>query len=54
MVYMGRTSVEKNIKAFLSLEMPGTELVIGDCPDLAMLKQKFSQEENLVMYLRQE
>ena len=41
MVYMGRTAIEKNIEAFLSLEMPGTKLVVGDGPDLAMLKQKF-------------
>jgi glycosyltransferase involved in cell wall biosynthesis len=41
MVYMGRTAVEKNIDAFLSLDLPGTKLVIGDGPDLEMLKQKF-------------
>jgi glycosyltransferase involved in cell wall biosynthesis len=41
MVYMGRISVEKNIDAFLSLDLLGTKLVIGDGPDLARLKQKF-------------
>jgi glycosyltransferase involved in cell wall biosynthesis len=41
MVYMGRIAVEKNIGAFLSLDIPGTKLVIGDGPDLEMLKQKF-------------
>jgi len=42
MVYMGRVAVEKNIEAFLSLDMPGTKLVIGDGPDLNMLKQRYS------------
>lgn len=41
MVYMGRVAVEKNIEAFLSLELPGTKLVIGDGPALAALKQQF-------------
>lgn len=41
MVYMGRTAVEKNIEAFLSLDMPGTKLVIGDGPDLEMLKTNY-------------
>ncbi|MFT7234887.1 MAG: glycosyltransferase involved in cell wall biosynthesis [Methylophagaceae bacterium] len=41
MVYVGRLAVEKNIEAFLSLELPGTKLVIGDGPDLVMLKQRF-------------
>ena len=41
MVYMGRISVEKNIGAFLSLDMPGTKLIIGDGPDLEMLKQRY-------------
>jgi len=41
MVYMGRTAIEKNIEAFLSLELPGTKLVIGDGPDLTLLKQKY-------------
>lgn len=41
MVYMGRTAVEKNIEAFLSLDLPGTKLVIGDGPDLEMLKENY-------------
>jgi glycosyltransferase involved in cell wall biosynthesis len=32
MAYMGRVAVEKNIEAFLRLEVPGTKLVIGDGP----------------------
>ncbi len=41
MVYMGRIAVEKNIDAFLSLDLPGTKLVIGDGPDLTMLKEAY-------------
>ncbi len=40
-VYVGRVAVEKNIAAFLDLELPGTKLVIGDGPDLDKLKQTY-------------
>lgn len=40
-VYMGRVAVEKNIEAFLDLELPGSKLVIGDGPDLSRLRQKY-------------
>ncbi len=32
-VYLGRVAVEKNIEAFLDLELPGSKVVIGDGPD---------------------
>ena len=32
-VYFGRVAVEKNIEAFLDLNLPGTKVVIGDGPD---------------------
>lgn len=31
-LYVGRIAVEKNIEAFLALDLPGTRLVIGDGP----------------------
>jgi glycosyltransferase involved in cell wall biosynthesis len=31
-VYVGRVAVEKNLDAFLSLDLPGTKLVIGTGP----------------------
>jgi glycosyltransferase involved in cell wall biosynthesis len=31
--YLGRVAVEKNIGAFLQLDLPGTKVVIGDGPD---------------------
>lgn len=40
MLYMGRVAVEKNIEAFLTLDLPGTKLVIGDGPDLPRLRAR--------------
>ena len=40
-MYMGRVAVEKNIEAFLKLDLPGTKYVVGGGPDLAMLKHKY-------------
>ena len=42
-LYVGRVSVEKNIDAFLSLDLPGTKLVVGDGPDRQRLQRKFPQ-----------
>jgi len=42
-MYMGRVAIEKNIKAFLKLDLPGTKIVVGDGPDLAMLKRKYPE-----------
>lgn len=41
MVYVGRVSVEKNIKAFLDLDMPGSKLVVGGGPQLAKLQAEY-------------
>jgi glycosyltransferase involved in cell wall biosynthesis len=38
---MGRVAIEKNIEAFLSLDLPGSKVVIGDGPQKGMLKQKY-------------
>ncbi len=40
---MGRVAVEKNIEAFLSLDLPGTKVVIGDGPQRAELERKYPQ-----------
>jgi len=42
-IYVGRVAVEKNIEAFLSLDIPGTKFVIGDGPDLQALSKKYSE-----------
>ena len=31
-LYVGRVAVEKNIEAFLELDLPGTKLIVGDGP----------------------
>jgi glycosyltransferase involved in cell wall biosynthesis len=41
MLYVGRVAVEKNIEAFLRLNKPGTKLVVGDGPQLALLQKKY-------------
>lgn len=40
-MYMGRVAIEKNIEAFLDLDLPGTKYVVGDGPDLEGLKRKY-------------
>jgi glycosyltransferase involved in cell wall biosynthesis len=40
-LYVGRVAVEKNIEAFLALDLPGTKLVVGGGPALAELKAKY-------------
>jgi len=39
-LYAGRVAVEKNIGAFLALDLPGQKVVVGDGPMLAALKAK--------------
>ena len=38
---MGRVAVEKNLDAFLALDLPGSKVVIGDGPQKAALRQKY-------------
>jgi glycosyltransferase involved in cell wall biosynthesis len=40
-LYAGRLAVEKNIEAFLNLELPGSKLVVGDGPDRASLERRY-------------
>ncbi|NHN83929.1 glycosyltransferase [Acetobacter musti] len=40
-INVGRVSIEKNIDAFLSLDLPGTKIVVGDGPHLPFLKKTF-------------
>jgi len=39
-LYVGRVAVEKNIGAFLDLDLPGTRLVVGGGPSLERLKSE--------------
>ena len=40
-VNMGRVAVEKNIEAYLDLDLPGSKVIIGDGPDLESLKRRY-------------
>jgi glycosyltransferase involved in cell wall biosynthesis len=37
-LYVGRVSVEKNLNAFLDLDLPGRKVIVGGGPQLAILK----------------
>ncbi len=39
--YIGRVAVEKNIGAFLDLDLPGSKVVVGGGPQLAALKRRY-------------
>lgn len=39
-MYVGRVAVEKNIDAFLGLDLPGSKAVIGTGPDLERLRRR--------------
>lgn len=40
-MYVGRVAIEKNIEAFLKLELPGTKFVVGDGPARAELEATY-------------
>ena len=42
-LYVGRVAVEKNIEAFLTLDLPGSKWVIGDGPQREDLERRYPQ-----------
>jgi len=42
-LYVGRVAVEKNIDAFLDLDLPGSKAVVGDGPQLQELRRRFPE-----------
>jgi len=40
-LYVGRVAVEKHIEAFLTLDLPGTQYVVGDGPQFKRLMRAF-------------
>jgi glycosyltransferase involved in cell wall biosynthesis len=42
-LYAGRVALEKNLEAFLSLDLPGTKAVVGGGPQLEDLRQRYPQ-----------
>src|SRR5882724_10900792 len=44
---VGRVAVEKNLEAFLALDLPGSKVVVGDGPQRAELERRFPQAKFL-------
>lgn len=42
-LYAGRVAVEKNIEAFLALDLPGAKVVVGDGPQRAALAARYPE-----------
>ncbi|OIQ73385.1 GDP-mannose-dependent alpha-mannosyltransferase [mine drainage metagenome] len=40
-LYVGRVAVEKNIDAFLQLDLPGTKWVVGEGPELDRIRRQY-------------
>ncbi len=40
-LYVGRVAVEKNVEAFLALDLPGSKWVVGDGPALPALRARY-------------
>lgn len=45
--YVGRVSVEKNVEAFLSLDLEGTKVIVGEGPAKEDLEKKFPEAKFL-------
>ena len=44
-LYAGRVAIEKNIKAFLDLDLPGTKWVVGGGPQLKELERRYKDAQ---------
>jgi glycosyltransferase involved in cell wall biosynthesis len=44
-LYVGRVSREKNIEAFLDLDLPGRKVVVGDGPLLPVLRKRYPEAQ---------
>lgn len=53
-LYVGRVAVEKNIEAFLELDLPGSKWVAGDGPAMAGLRAKYPKVNYLGVLNQQE
>jgi glycosyltransferase involved in cell wall biosynthesis len=49
-VYFSRLAIEKNPEEFLTLDLPGTKLVIGDGPLRKQLEEKYGHNHTFVGY----
>jgi glycosyltransferase involved in cell wall biosynthesis len=46
-LYVGRVATEKNLEAFIDLDLPGTKRVVGDGPQRDALQARYTQVEFL-------
>jgi glycosyltransferase involved in cell wall biosynthesis len=46
-IYVGRVAIEKNIEAFLELDLPGTKVIVGDGPAKTALEKKYPDAQFL-------
>ncbi|HUQ09299.1 MAG TPA: glycosyltransferase family 1 protein [Steroidobacteraceae bacterium] len=53
-LYVGRVAVEKNVEAFLALDLPGSKWVVGTGPALVGLKARFPAANYLGLLDREE
>jgi len=53
-LYVGRVAVEKNVEAFLELELPGSKWVVGTGPALERIREKFPKANYLGVLERDE
>ncbi|MFO1435192.1 MAG: glycosyltransferase family 1 protein [Gammaproteobacteria bacterium] len=59
-LYVGRVAIEKNIEAFLQLDLPGSKWVVGEGPQRAWLERRYPEAnfagiqttDNLVRFYR--
>ncbi len=50
---VGRLAVEKNLTAFLDLDLPGTKLIVGDGPERNWLERRYAGERTIFLGPRQ-
>jgi len=43
LLYVGRVAPEKNLEAFLGIDLPGSKVVVGDGPDRARLQERYPE-----------
>jgi glycosyltransferase involved in cell wall biosynthesis len=53
-LYVGRVAVEKNVEAFLELDLPGSKWVVGTGPALERIRAKFPEANYLGVLEREE
>jgi glycosyltransferase involved in cell wall biosynthesis len=53
-LYVGRVAVEKNVEAFLGLDLPGSKWVVGTGPALDRLRERFPSANYLGVLEREE